>query len=57
MFEMRTNFYSTSIKSLFITRLHYSNLSNRIQQFVRFLRESNVQVEVSPAIVQLIAYN
>ena len=57
MFEMRTNSRSTSTKSSFVTRLHYSNLYNKIKQFVRFLRENNVQAEASSTIAQLIAYN
>ncbi len=55
MFEMCTNSRSTSIKSSFVTRLHYSNLYNKIEQFVRFLRENNVQAEASSTIAQLIA--
>ncbi len=57
MFEMRTNFRSTSIRSSLVTRLYYSNLYSRIEQFVKFLRESNVQAEASPTIAQLIARN
>ena len=48
MFEIRTNSCDASITSLLVTRLYYSNLRNRIEQFVRFLRESDMQVEVSP---------
>jgi len=57
MFEIRTNSRDASITSLLITCSHYSNLSNRIKRFVRFLREDNVQAEVSPTIAQLIARN
>ncbi len=42
MFEMRKNSRNTLIISLLITRLYYSNLSNKIEQSVRFLRENNV---------------
>jgi hypothetical protein len=47
MFEIRTNSRSTSIKPLLVTCLHYSNLYNRIEQFVRFLRKNNVQAKAS----------
>ncbi len=57
MFEMRTNSRSTSIKSLLVTCLYYNNLYNRIEQFVRFLRENNVQARASSTIAQLIARN
>ncbi len=57
MFEMRTNFRSTSIRSSFVTRLYYSNLYNKIEQFVRFLRENNVQTRASSIVAQLIARN
>jgi hypothetical protein len=57
MFEMRTNSRSTLIKSSFVTRLYYSNLYNKIERFVRFLRESNVYIEASSTIAQLIARN
>jgi len=57
MFEMRTNFRNISIRSSLITRLHYSNLYNKIERFVRFLRESDVQTKASSTIVQLIARN
>ena len=54
MFEMRTNSRSTSIKSSLVTRLYYSNLYNKIERFVRFLRESNVQAEASSTVVSAI---
>ncbi len=57
MFKMRTNSCNTSIKSLLVTRLYYNNLYNKIEKFVRFLRENNVQTEVSSTIAQLIARN
>jgi len=57
MFKMRTNSRDASITSLLVTRLYYSNLSNKIERFVRFLRENNVQAEVSSIIAQLIARN
>ena len=38
MFEMRTNSCSTSINSLFVTYLYYTNLYSTIEQFVKFLR-------------------
>ena len=41
---MRTNSRNTSIKSLLITCLYYTNLYNRIEQFVKFLYKSNIQV-------------
>ncbi len=41
---MRTNSRSTLIRSLLVTRLHYSNLYSRIEQFVRFLHESDVHL-------------
>ena len=44
---MRKNFCSTSIRSLLVTYLYYSNLYNKIEQFIRFLRENNVQAKVS----------
>jgi hypothetical protein len=50
MFEIRTNSRDTSITSLLVTRLYYSNLSSRIERFVRFLSENNVQIEVSPTL-------
>jgi hypothetical protein len=57
MFEIRTNSRNTSIKSSLITRLYYSNLYNKIEQFVRFLCESNIQIEVFSTFAQLIARN
>jgi len=57
MFKMRTNSRDASITSLLVTRLYYSNLINKIERFVRFLRENNVQAEVSSIIAQLIARN
>jgi len=57
MFEMRMNCRSTLIKSSFVTRLYYSNLYNKIERFVRFLRESNVYIEASSTIAQLIVRN
>ena len=45
MFEMRTNSRSTSIRSSLVTRLHYSNLSDKIERFVRFLREEDVRAK------------
>jgi hypothetical protein len=57
MFEIRTNSRSTSIRSSLVTRPYYSNLYSKIEQFVRFLREDNVQAEVSSTIAQLIARN
>jgi len=42
MFKMRTNFRNTLLTSLFVTRLYYSNLYSKIEQFVRFLRASYV---------------
>ena len=39
---MRTNSRNTSIISLLTTCLYYSNLNNRIEQFVKFLRKINV---------------
>ncbi len=42
MFEIRTNFRNTLIKILLITYLYYSNLYNRIKQFVKFLRKNNI---------------
>jgi len=47
MFEMRTNSRSISITSLFITRSHYSNLYNRIERFVRFLRKNHALTRTS----------
>ncbi len=47
MFEIRTNSYSISINSLFVTYLHYSNLYSKIKQFVRFLRENNAITRIS----------
>ncbi len=47
MFEIRTNSRDASITSLLVIRLYYSNLSNKIEQFVRFLRENDVQAKVS----------
>ena len=41
---MRTNSRDTLITSLLATYLYYSKLSNRIKQFVRFLRKSNMQI-------------
>ncbi len=55
MFEMRTNSRNTSIRSLLVTRSHNSNLYNRIERFVRFLRENNAQARASSKIAQLIA--
>ncbi len=57
MFEMRTNSRNTSIRSSLVTCLHYNNLYNKIEQFVKFLRKSNVQIKVSSTIAQLIARN
>ena len=57
MFEIRMNSRSTSIRSSFVTRSHYSNLYSRIKQSVRFLRESNMQAGVSSIVAQLIARN
>ncbi len=57
MFEIRTNSCNTLIRSSLVIRLYYSNLYNKIEQFVRFLRESNVQAEVSSIVAQLIAYS
>ena len=54
---MRTNSRSTSIRSLLVTCLYYSNLYSKIEQFIRFLRKSNVQAEASSTIAQLIAHN
>jgi len=51
------NSRSTSIRSSFVTRSHYSNLYSRIEQFVRFLRESNMQAGASSIVAQLIARN
>ena len=50
MFEMRTNFRDGSITSSLVIRSHHSNLSNRIERFVRFLRENNVQTKASSTI-------
>ncbi len=38
---MRINFRNISINSLLVTYLHYSNLYNRIEQFVKNLRKNN----------------
>jgi len=51
---MRTNSRDASITSLFATRSHHSNLSGKIERFVRFLRRGNVQARASPTIAQLI---
>ncbi len=47
MFEMRTNSCSISINSLFATYLHYSNLYNKIEQFVKFLRVNYAIAKIS----------
>ncbi len=47
MFEIRTNSRDASITSSLATRSHYSNLSDKIERFVRFLRENDVQTAVS----------
>jgi len=57
MFEMRTNSRNTLIRSLLVTRLYYSNLYNKIEQFMRFLRESNMQTRASSIVAQLIERN
>jgi len=44
---MRTNFCNTSINSLLVTYLYYSNLYNKIEQFLRFLRENNAITKTS----------
>ncbi len=41
---MRTNSRSTSIRCLLVTRLYYSILYNRIEQFVRFLRRDDMHL-------------
>ncbi len=46
MFEIRTNFRGTSIKSLLVTRPHYSKLYGKIERFERFLRVDVVQADV-----------
>jgi len=40
MFEMRIDSRNTSITFLLITCLHYSNLYNRIERFVKILHKS-----------------
>jgi len=57
MFEMRTNSRNTLIRSLLVTCLYYSNLYNKIEQFMRFLRESNMQTRASSIVAQLIERN
>ncbi len=47
MFKIRTNSHNASITSLLVTRLYYSNLSYKIEQFVKLLRKSNMRAEVS----------
>jgi len=57
MFEIRTNSRNISIRPSFVTCLHYNNLYNKIEQFVEFLRKSNVQIKASSTIAQLIVRN
>jgi hypothetical protein len=45
----------TSIRSSLATRPHHSNLYGKIERFVRFLREDDVQAGASPTVAQLIA--
>jgi len=47
IFEIRTNSRNASLTFLLVTRLHYSNLYNRIEQFERFVRESDMHVKNS----------
>ena len=47
MFEMRTDSRIASITSSCVTCPHYSNLYNKIERFVRFLRKNNAQAENS----------
>ncbi len=50
MFEIRTDSRDASVTSPLATRPHHSNLSGRIERFVRFLRGGDVQAGVSPTL-------
>ncbi len=47
MFEMRTNSRNASLTSLFVTCPHHSNLYDKIERFVRFLRASHASTRTS----------